>query len=145
MGRRSRRAKGEPRRKRQPRDWEEPGAVLRGPPISVTCECGEKRDLQYGTRWECERCGRAYDTATIPREQYDVIRRLSLRYRVVPVAFGMFVAATAIFFTLTGNIPGAFFLLPISMATWFVFIRPAHRRRYRAAVAALPRWTLRAE
>ena len=24
----------------------EPGSVLRGPPITITCECGEKRDLR---------------------------------------------------------------------------------------------------
>jgi hypothetical protein len=28
---------------------------------------------------------------------------------------------------------------------WFVCLRPLHRRRYRAAIARLPRWDLRAE
>ena len=28
------------------------------PPITVKCECGEKRDLAYGERWTCETCGR---------------------------------------------------------------------------------------
>ena len=32
------------------RDWEQPGAIVKGPPITVTCECGEKRDLAYGER-----------------------------------------------------------------------------------------------
>ena len=55
MGRRERKrdrsGHREPRR-RQRRDWEEPGAVLKGPPITVTCECGEKRELAYGERWQ---------------------------------------------------------------------------------------------
>ena len=36
-------------------------------------------------------------------------------------------------------------LLPMAVLVWFSFIRPAHRKRYRAAIAALPRWQLRPE
>jgi hypothetical protein len=36
-----------------------------------------------------------------------------------------------------------FVLLPLAMMIWFYFIRPGHRRRYRRAVAELPRWELR--
>jgi hypothetical protein len=124
---------------------EKPGAVLKGPPITLTCECGEKKDLPYGERWRCERCGRVWDTNRIPREQYEEIRRLSLRFRALPIAFGALIAALAIFFTLTGNIFSVFFLLPVALTTWFVFLRPVHRRRYRAAVKGLPRWELRAD
>ena len=49
------------RKKRAEREkigHEAPGTVLRGPPIAVTCECGEKRDLRYGEEWTCESCGR---------------------------------------------------------------------------------------
>jgi hypothetical protein len=127
------------------RPGEQPGAVLRGPPITLTCECGEKRDLPYGERWECEKCGRVWDTGRIPHEQYDAIRKLSLRFRALPIAFGAFVAVVAIFFTLTGNVFSVFFLLPVALTTWFVFLRPIHRRRYRAAVKSLPRWELRPE
>ena len=150
MGRRERRKgsgadKAAPRRRRQRRDWEEPGAVLKGPPITVTCECGEKRELAYGERWECETCGRAYDTTRIPREQYDEIRKLSIRYRILPVAYAIFVAVVALVFMLTGNVPGVFFLLPVALISWFIFIRPVHRKRYRAALKGLPRWQLRAD
>ncbi len=147
MGRRARRREAgseEPRRRRA-RDWEAPGAVLKGPPITVSCECGEQRQLAYGERWACESCGRAYDTTRIPREQYEEIRRLSLRYRALPVAFALTVALLAIVFTLTGNIFGVFFLLPTALVIWFVFIRPFHRKRYRQAIGGLPRWELRAE
>jgi hypothetical protein len=147
MGRRERRRgqRGKPEKQRVPRDWETPGAIVKGPPITVTCECGQKRELAYGELWDCESCGRSWDTGRIPPEQYQEIRRLSLRYRAVPVAFGAAVALLAIFFTLTGNILGVFFLMPVALVSWFVFLRPLHRKRYRQAIKSLPRWELRAE
>jgi hypothetical protein len=141
---RARAGRGErPRRERLGR--EAPGSVLGGPPIAVTCECGAKHDLRYGDAWTCERCGRRWDTNQIPREQYEVVRRTQLRFRVLPVALGLLVAALAIFFTLTGNVFSVFFLLPVALSVWFVFLRPLHRRRYRAAIADLPRWELHPE
>jgi hypothetical protein len=130
-------------RRRERLGHEEPGSVLRGPPITVTCECGEKRHLHYGEEWHCDRCGKRWDTRQIPAEQYDAIRRLQWRFRLMPIAYGMVVAALAIFFTLTGNIFNVFVLLPLAMMIWFVFLRPTHQRRYRQAIADLPRWELR--
>ena len=124
---------------------EKPGSVVKGPPITVTCDCGERTQLFYGERWTCPQCGKTYDTGRVPREQYTAIRRVQRRFRAVPIALGLLVAALAIFFTLTGNSFSVFVLLPLSVATWFAFIRPLHRRRYRAAIADLPRWDLRAE
>jgi len=131
------------RRKRVRLGREEPGAVLHGPPITITCECGEKRSLRYGAQWDCERCGKRWDTRQIPAEQYAAIRRLQWRFRLVPIALGLVVAALAIFFTLTGNIFNVFVLLPLAMMIWFVFLRPTHQRRYRQAISELPRWELR--
>jgi hypothetical protein len=137
------------RRKERPQrerlGHERPGTVLRGPPIAVTCRCGEKRDLRHGEAWTCERCGRRWNTAQIPAEQYEAIRRTQLRFRVLPVVYGVIVAATAIFFSLTGNVFSVFVLLPMATLAWFVFVQPAHRRRYRRAIADLPSWKLRPE
>jgi len=144
VGRRAR-TRAEPRPPRQRLGREAPGAVLHGPPISVTCECGVKHDLRYGEAWTCERCGRRWDTRQIPREQYEAVRRTQLRFRVLPVVVGLLVATLAVFFTLTGNIFSVFFLLPVALGAWFVFLRPIHRRRYRRAIADLPRWELRPE
>jgi uncharacterized protein YjeT (DUF2065 family) len=124
---------------------ERPGAVLRGPPITVTCECGASAKLPHGERWTCEGCGRVYDTGRIPREEYEVVRRTQLRYRALPVAIGLVVVVFGIFFSLTGNIVNVFILLPMALLAWFVFLRPAHQRRYRRAIADLPRWDLRAD
>lgn len=136
------------RKKRPPRErigHEEPGWILRGPPIAVTCKCGQKRDLPYGAEWTCEKCGRRWDTRQIPPEQYDAIKRTQQRFRVLPVLYGLATLGAAMFFTLTGNIFSVFILLPVATMTWFIFVRPAHRRRYRAAIADLPRWKLRPE
>jgi hypothetical protein len=120
-----------------------PGTVLRGPAIAVVCGCGERRDLRYGDDWTCEACGRHWDTRQIPADEYSAIRRTQLRYRALPVVLGLLVAALAIFFTLTGNTFSVFFLLPAALTVWFVIVRPTHRRRYRSAIADLPRWSLR--
>ena len=45
--------------------------------------------------------------------------------------------------SVTGNIFSVFVLLPLTLMIWFYFIRPAHRRRYRRAIAELPKWQLR--
>ena len=85
------------RRRRAPRErlgHERPGAVLRGPPITLTCECGERAELPYGEAWSCPSCGRRYDTARIPQEDYERIRRTQLRFRILPVAYGLFVSAS---------------------------------------------------
>ena len=119
--------------------------MLRGPPITLSCECGERAELPYGEQWQCPACGRRYDTTRIPREDYQQIRRIQLRYRILPVAFALLVSAVAVFFLVTGNAFSVFFLLPISLMAWFMLIRPVHRRRYREAIADLPRWDLRAE
>jgi hypothetical protein len=118
---------------------------MAGPPITVTCECGTKHDLAYGERWTCEQCGRSYDSSRIPADEYEQVRRLQRRYRVLPVGVGLCVLALAMLFTLTGNVYSVFFLLPVGLMVWFVFLRPVHRKRYRAAIAELPRWDLRAE
>jgi len=133
------------RKRRQARELEAPGSVLKGPRITVNCECGQTNYLAYGETWTCGSCGRLYDTNRIPRDDYERIREISLRYRVLPIAFGAVVALLAIVFTLTGNIPGVFFLLPVALVVWFIFIRPSHRKRYRAAIQDLPVWQLRAE
>ena len=86
---------------------------MAGPPITITCECGARHDLAYGERWTCEQCGRSYDSNRIPAEEYDQIRKLQLRYRVLPVAVGLVVLALAMLFTLTGNVFSVFFLLPV--------------------------------
>jgi hypothetical protein len=123
-------------------EHEEPGTVLSGPPIAITCACGQRHSVRYGVRWTCPECGRIWDTSDIPREDYEAIRRITLRFRALPVALGLLVATVAVFFIVTGNTAAVFVLLPLSLMVWFTFLRTAHRRRYREALAQRQRWRL---
>ncbi len=121
---------------------EAPGTVLRGPPIAITCACGHRHSAPYGTVWTCPDCARVWDTSDVPREDYEAIRRITLRFRALPVGLGLVVATVALFFILTGNGAAVFVLLPLSLMVWFTYLRGAHRRRYRAALAQRRRWRL---
>jgi hypothetical protein len=123
-----------------------PGAALQGPLLTITCTCGRKHKLPFGEQWTCEGCGRTWDTRRLPRAEYEAVRRLQLRYRMLPVLFGLLVVALAALFTLTGNAGAVVLLLPLALISWFSFLRGAHRRRFRNAVATRRReWRLRGE
>lgn len=124
---------------------EEPGAVLRGPPITLSCECGEKAEVAYGEIWRCPADGRTYDTNKIPRDAYTRIRRTQFRFRILPIVYSIVFSAAAVFFITTGNAFSVFLLLPVAVMGWFLLIRPIHRSRYRSAIADLPKWDLRAD
>jgi hypothetical protein len=123
---------------------ERPRTVFRGPPISVRCECGERRRLAYGEVWTCS-CGRRWNTAQIDSDEYQRLRRVQLRFRALPVALGLATSLLALFFLLTGNTFSLFILLPFALVVWGTLIRPVHRRRYAVALGELPRWELRPE
>ncbi|MSX01815.1 MAG: hypothetical protein F2813_01495 [Actinobacteria bacterium] len=139
------------RRKRTPFSQRErlghetPGSVLRGPAITVTCECGEVVELRYGDRWTCPSCDRVYDTERIPRDQYEKLRKTQFRFRMLPIILGVVSISLAIFFTLTGNIFAVFILLPSVIVMWFMILRRPHRRAFQKAISDLPTWDLRAE
>ena len=117
---------------------------MRRPPITVTCECGESRDLAYGERWRCERCGRTYDTNRIPAEEYDSLLRTVRRHRMEAVALGLALVAT--FVVLIVVVSNTFvYLIPIVAGVWLFLYLPMWRRRVRSAARNAPRWQLRAE
>ncbi|MDN5859935.1 MAG: hypothetical protein L0H84_15075, partial [Pseudonocardia sp.] len=121
---------------------ERPGSVLKGPLITVGCPCGKRRELGYGEVWTCE-CGRRWNTNQIDPEAYGRLRRVQLRYRILPVCLGLATSLLALFFLLTGNSFSLFVLLPAVLLGWGMLLRPLHRRRYLAALGELPRWELR--
>ena len=117
----------------------------RGPKITVSCRCGEKRYLSYGERWTCESCGRTWDTRQIPVEQYAAIRATQLRYRRVPLVISVVALACIVAGVLVGKALGGLIIVAIAGTTWSMFFRPIHSRKYRAALAQLPTWTLTPE
>lgn len=120
-------------------------AVRRGPPITVTCECGERRHLRYGERWRCETCGKTWNTNRIPVEQYAAIRATQLRFRRIPMAISVVALIAAVASIIAGQAIGGLLLVAVVATTWSMFFRPLHRRRYRAALAELPTWTIKPE
>jgi hypothetical protein len=122
-----------------------PRGVRRGPPITVKCECGERRDLRYGERWRCEGCGRSYDTNRIPVEEYASLRRNRVRDRVLPSLVFAAVAAAALVFVLIGRPLAVIVVFPLAGFVWSSFVRPARRRRQYQAIADRPRWQIRAD
>jgi hypothetical protein len=123
---------------------ERPRTALKGPPITVRCECGQRCGVAYGEIWDCT-CGRRWNTGQIDADEYARLRRVQLRFRALPVALGLATSLLALFFLLTGNAFSLFVLLPFALVAWGTLIRPVHRRRYAAALGDLPRWELRAE
>ena len=122
-----------------------PKSVRRGPPITLTCDCGEQRHLRYGERWTCENCGKTWNTNRIPIEQYAAIRATQLRYRRVPLIISVFALACVIAFIILGKALGGLLVVGLLATTWSMFFRPIHRRKYRQAIADLPTWKIKPE
>jgi Flp pilus assembly protein TadB len=137
----SRRARA--RERRQPLD-DPPRRVRRGPRITLTCDCGERRELRYGERWRCEKCGRTWDTGRIPAEEYAAVQRIRRRFVVVPMFVLLAVVATVILFVVFGRVY-IFVLLPVALTMWTMYGRSIHRRRLRRALDRVPEWKIRPE
>jgi hypothetical protein len=122
-----------------------PRSVRRGPPITLTCDCGERRYVHYGERWTCEKCRRTWNTKRIPMEQYAAIRATQLRYRRVPLAISVLSLVCVIVFIIVGKAVGGLIIVGVLATTWSMFFRPIHRRKYRQALADLPSWKIKPE
>ena len=119
-------------------------AAVKAPPITVKCECGEVRQVPYGERWLCERCGRSWNTAQIPAGEYWGVLRQMRRFRlsVIGVAAGL----TALFGLLAFFVDESLMmLLPFVLGGWFIWYMPLWRRKVRRHARNLPRWNLRPE
>lgn len=127
-------------------ETELPRAVRKGPPITVTCECGERRELKYGEQWKCDGCGRRFDTRKIPIEEYAAIRRTQVRYRLFPLIAGLLLLAAVIVVFIAGRTFSALVAVPLLLVAWTMFGRPLYRSRYRKALSErVPSWTIKAD
>ena len=111
------------------------------PPITIKCECGEKRDVAYGERWQCETCGRSWNTLQIPAEEYDDLLRRVRRHKLE--VLGAVVLSAAVLVPLILFVSGRFIaLVPLGMFLWILVFRPFWRRRYEETARGAPRWEL---
>ena len=117
---------------------------MKGPPITVRCDCGAVRNVPYGETWTCERCGRRWNTRQIPsQEDWGILKRMR-RYRLE--AMGVAVAIAGAFVILGLTIGQRFFVMaPIALGAWFLWYMPSWRRKVRAAARSLPSWDLTPE
>jgi hypothetical protein len=102
------------------------------------------KHVAYGETWECESCGRRWNTNQIPAEEYwGLLRDMRrLRLSVIAVAVGM-----SLIFGLLGIFvsQSLFLLLPIVLPIWFILYMPWWRRRLRQRARSSPKWSLRPE
>jgi hypothetical protein len=117
---------------------------MRRPPITVKCECGDARDLAYGDRWRCERCGRSWNTGQIPPEEYEGLLRRIRRFRLEAAGLAALLAAILVPLIVVVS-EGFIYLAPIVAALWLFLYLPMWRRRVRFAARNAPRWQLRPE
>jgi Flp pilus assembly protein TadB len=117
---------------------------MRGPPITINCDCGELRHVTYGDRWQCEQCGRTWNTAQIPADEYWGILRGMRRHRltVIGVAVGVGLTFTLLAVFVAESL---FLLMPAVLAAWFILYMPFWRRKVRRQARNLPKWNLRPE
>ena len=117
---------------------------MKGPPITVSCHCGEVRHVPYGDTWTCEKCGRRWNTAQIPADAYWGIMREMRNYRlvVIGVAVGLALAFGLLALFVAESL---FLLLPLLLMVWFIWFMPWWRRRIRRRTRDLPSWKLTPE
>jgi hypothetical protein len=114
------------------------------PPINISCECGERQDVAYGERWKCEQCGRSWNTAQIPAEEYEHLLRSVRRHKLEILGLGLLVAAVLI--PLIAFVSARFIAVaPLLMALWLFVVLPRWRFRYRRTAREAPRWQLHPE
>jgi hypothetical protein len=119
-----------------------PRKVRRGPPITLTCECGERDYVRYGERWTCDKCGKRWNTTRIPTDQYAQIRATQLRFRRIPIAVSLLSLICVVAFIVAGKPFGGLILVGFAATAWSMFARPFHKRKYREAIAKLPSWEI---
>jgi hypothetical protein len=117
---------------------------MKRPPITITCECGETESVVYGERWECESCGRRWNTQQIPAEEYEGLLRRTRRLRLHVLGFAAAVAAVLVPLIVFVN-ASFIFLAPIAAFLWIFLYLPFWRRSARRAARSSPRWELHPE
>jgi hypothetical protein len=102
------------------------------------------KHVPYGETWKCEACGRRWNTAQIPSDEYWGIMRDMRRMRMSAIG-------TALAFAITFGLLGLFvsqrlfLLLPVVLPMWFIWYMPWWRRKLRHRVRNLPKWNLHPE
>jgi len=117
---------------------------MKGPPITIRCECGETKQVPYPERWKCEKCGRSWNTAQIPAEEYEGILREMRRFRLSAIAAAVVFSVVFAILAITVS-QSLFILLPVVLGIWYIWYMPFWRRKVRRRARTLPTWNLTPE
>jgi Flp pilus assembly protein TadB len=117
---------------------------VRGAPVTIKCDCGEFRDVPYGETWQCEACGRRWNTSQIPADEYWGLMRDMRRFRlsVIGLALGLAVVFGLLALFVAESL---LLLLPVVLAGWLLVYMPFWRRNVRRRARSAPKWSLRPE
>lgn len=117
---------------------------MRGPPITIRCDCGAQRPVPYGERWTCPVCGKTWNTAQIPAEEYREVIRAARRYRLV--VWAITAAIVAVLVPLAVLVAFQFFIFVIlALGVLYFFVLPKWRGRVLNKMSGRPSWTLHPE
>jgi len=114
---------------------------MQRPPITISCDCGESREVAYGDAWRCDSCGRVWDTKQIPAEEYEGLLRRVRRARFEAIGIAALLAAILVPLIVFVS-PTLIFAVPAFAAVWLFLYLPFWRRRTRRVAASSPRWDL---
>ena len=117
---------------------------MKGPPITVACECGTSALVEYPSTWECEECGRRWNTGQIPEDEYWGIMDEMKRFRFEAIRSALILGAVIVTVSILLS-KTFFFLVPIVFSGWYLFYMPRWRRRVRAVARSTPNWNLHPE
>ncbi len=118
---------------------------MRGPLITITCDCGAVTWLGYGERWTCDTCGKTWDTSQIPKDEYEGLVRSARLYGLAVVGPPIVLAAVFIPLTVVYGARFAFLLFAFVLAYALLVVPPIRRRANRRVRELAPRWMLRPE
>ena len=100
--------------------------------------------MPSGETWQCESCGRRWNTSQIPADEYWGLLRGMRRLRLVVI--GVALGLALVFGLLALLVSQALFLLlPAVLAFWFILYMPWWRRQVRRRARSSPKWKLRPE
>jgi hypothetical protein len=115
---------------------------VKGPPITVRCDCGVVEHVPYGEAWTCPSCGRRWDTSQIPADEYFGIMREMRGYRVRAALVGVAIGLGVLLVAILTDRP-VFPLGLLATAGWWLLYMPRWRRMVRARARSIPSWNLR--
>ena len=112
--------------------------------LVITCGCGGRGRVLPAETWTCSSCGRTYQTAGVPGDEYAAIVRDVNRTKLMAIAG--FAAIVAVFLPL-GLLLGSELWITgaVVLAVFYFAYGPKVKRDVRRILRDLPRWEVTEE